>query len=103
MYSEFDDFEEILNEYAYSFCSMDSYDNIECYNEVNPDYKVNWQVDNTFKGKEQLVTPTLFDPYLYQMSEDGLAGFGYAAIPYSLGDPPISYRLSIDSSLHSVT
>ncbi len=103
MYSDFDDFEEILNEYAYSFCSMDSYDNIECYNEVNPDYKVNWQVDNTFKGKEQLVTPTLFDPYLYQMSEDGLAGFGYAAIPYSLADPPISYRLSIDSSLHSVT
>ena len=82
---------------------MDDYSNIDCYYEVNPDYKVNWQVDNTFKGKEQLVTPTLFDPYLYQMSEDGLAGYGYAAIPYSLGDPPISYRLSIDSSLHSVT
>ena len=103
MYSEFDDFEEILNEYAYSFCALDSYDNIECYYEVNPDYTPSWQVDNTFKGKEQLVTPTLFDPYLYQMSEDGLAGFGYAAIPYSLADPPISYRLSIDSSLHSVT
>ena len=104
MYSEFDDFEEIINEYAYSFCSIDNYDNIQCYEDyVNPDYKVNWQVDNTFKGKEQLVTPTLFDPYLYQMTEEGMAGYGYAAIPYSLADPPISYRLSIDSSLHSAT
>ena len=104
MYSEFDDFEEILDEIAYSFCDpFDDYSNIDCYYEVNPDYSLSWQVDNTFKGKEQLVTPTLFDPYLYQMSEDGLAGYGYAAIPYSLGDPPISYRLSVDSSLHSVT
>ena len=105
MYSEFDDFEEIINELAYSFCDVTSnYSNIQCYADyVNPDYTVYWQVDNTFKGKEQLVTPTLFDPYLYQMSEDGMVGFGYAAIPYSLADPPISYRLSVDNSLHSVT
>ena len=105
IYSEFDNFDEILDEYAYSFCDMDitsDYSKIECYNEVNPDYKKSWELDNTFKGKDQLVAPTLFDPYLYQMSEEGMAGYGYAAIPYSLVSPPISYRLSVDGSVHSV-
>ena len=103
MRSEFDDFEEILDEYAYSFCDTDissDYANIECYSHVDPDYTPTWTLDTKFKGKEMLVTPTLFDPYLYQMNEDGVAGFGYAAIPYSLADEPISYVLTNDTAIH---
>ena len=101
MRSEFDNFDEILDEYAYSFCALDSYDNIECYHEVNPDYTPEWTLDTKFKGKDQLVAPTLFDPYLYQMGADGVAGYGYAAIPYSMANEPLYYRLSVDSSVHT--
>jgi len=103
MRSEFDDFEEILDEYAYSFCTIDDYSSIECYKNVNPDYTPEWTLDTKFTGKAQLVTPTLFEPYLYQLSEDGVAGYGYAAIPYSLADEPISYRLSNDTVTHYTT
>jgi len=102
MNSQFDNFGEITDEYAYSFCSMDDYSTISCYEDhVNPDYNMTWTLSNTFRGKDQLVTPTLFDPYLYQMSQDGVAGYGYAAIPYSLANEPISYTLSIDTMVYS--
>ena len=102
MNSQFDNFGEITDEYAYSFCAMDDYSTISCYEDhVNPDYNMTWTLSNTFRGKDQLVTPTLFDPYLYQMSQDGVAGYGYAAIPYSLANEPISYTLSIDTLVYS--
>jgi hypothetical protein len=103
MHSEFDNFGEICDEMVYSFCSgealVENYP-ISCYDHVSPDYTPTWTIDSKFSGKAQLVTPTLFEPYLYQMSEDGVAGFGYAAIPYSLADEPISYKLSNDTTVH---
>ena len=103
MRSEFDNFGEICDEMIYSFCSGEAFvDNypISCYDHVSPDYTPTWTIDTKFQGKAQLVTPTLFEPYLYQVSEDGVAGYGYAAIPYSLADEPIKYRLSNDTAIY---
>ena len=67
------------------------------------DYKKTWVFDSSFRGKDNIVRPQLFDPYLYQMDEDGSTGYGYAAIPYSLYNQPISYTTSLDPQVNKCT
>ena len=54
----------------------------------------NWTYDGPFRIQNNSVTPQLYTPYLYQLNENGLTGYGYAAIPYSVFDEPISYTTS---------
>ena len=68
----------------------------------NPGYsaKFNSRYDPTpifgpFTGRSNLTTPQLYEPYLYQMNENGQAGYGYAAVPYMLYNEPIWYRTSL--------
>ncbi|MBO4621239.1 MAG: carboxypeptidase regulatory-like domain-containing protein, partial [Paludibacteraceae bacterium] len=54
----------------------------------------NWTFDGPFRVQNNSVAPQLYTPYLYQLNENGLTGYGYAAIPYSVFDEPISYTTS---------
>jgi len=68
----------------------------------NPEYSIDIdsEYDPTptygpFTGRSNQTTPQLYEPYLYQMNENGLAGYGYAAVPYMLYNEPIWYRTSL--------
>ena len=65
------------------------------------DYEVNPQY-GPFTGHSNLSTPQLYDPYLYQVSESGAAGYGYAAVPYMLYNEPLWYRTSLMGATDTV-
>ena len=45
----------------------------------DPRYSMSWTWPN-FTGHNNSITPQLFDPYLYQLNQNGLVGYGYAAV-----------------------
>ncbi len=52
-----------------------------------------------FTNNNNIMTPQLYTPYIYQVNEGGPTGYGYAAIPYMTFNDPISYTTSIDPSV----
>ena len=76
----------------------------------NPDYTLDWGNNYTmrrsfnppFQGQSNLVAPQLYTPYLYQLNANGLTGFGYAAVPFSLFSEPLWYRTSLMGQKDSV-
>ena len=40
------------------------------------------------QGTETTITPQLYTPYLYTLNEKGVAGYGYAAVPYMVFQEP---------------
>ncbi|MBP5582678.1 MAG: hypothetical protein J6X43_01835, partial [Bacteroidales bacterium] len=49
-----------------------------------------------FVGQQQMMTPMLFDPYLYLVNDGGTAGYGYAGVPYSAFYEPTKYTTSLN-------
>ena len=43
-------------------------------------------------------TPELFTPYLYALDEDGVTGYGHAAVQFAVYQDPISYHTSLDAT-----
>ena len=56
-----------------------------------------------FKGADNVMTPQLYSPYIYQVNEGGPTGYGYAAIPYMLFNDPISYTTSLNSHSEKIS
>ena len=57
-----------------------------------------------YKGAGNEMMPQLFTPYLYQVNQSGMTGYGYAAIPYSTFYSTIGYTLPIqDTAFHKNT
>ena len=51
-----------------------------------------------FEGTVTTITPQLYTPYLYTLNEKGVAGYGYAAVPYMVFQEPVKYYNSFDPS-----
>lgn len=47
-----------------------------------------------FIGSNNTIRPQLYTPYLYTLNEKGVAGYGYAAVPYMVFQEPVSYYTS---------
>ena len=56
-----------------------------------------------FTGSQMVQTPQLYTPYIYQVGDDGPAGYGYAAVPYMLFQDPISYTTSLDNHSYNIS
>jgi len=61
------------------------------------DYTKNWTLKTNLTGINNMIDPQLMEPYFYAVKEDHKAGYGCAAIPYSLFYEPISYTTSLSS------
>ena len=48
------------------------------------------------QGTETTITPQLYTPYLYTLNEKGVAGYGYAAVPYMVFQEPKKYYTSFE-------
>lgn len=57
----------------------------------------------SFTGGQNLPTPQLYSPYLYMVGEEGVAGYGYAAVPYMTFQTPLSYTTSRSNSAVEVS
>ena len=68
----------------------------------DPRYSMSWTWPN-FTGHNNSITPQLFEPYLYQLNENGLVGYGYAAVSYTVFDEPVSYTTSLNPQPRSLT
>ena len=53
--------------------------------------------ESGFEGTVTTITPQLYTPYLYTLNEKGVAGYGYAAVPYMVFQEPVKYYNSFDS------
>lgn len=49
-----------------------------------------------FVGSNNTIRPQLYTPYLYTLNEKGVAGYGYAAVPYMVFQEPVSYYTSFN-------
>ena len=49
-----------------------------------------------FIGLNNTIRPQLYTPYLYTLNEKGVAGYGYAAVPYMVFQEPVSYYTSFN-------
>ena len=49
-----------------------------------------------FIGSNNTIRPQLYTPYLYTLNEKGVAGYGYAAVPYMVFQEPVSYYTSFN-------
>ena len=49
-----------------------------------------------FIGSNNTIRPQLYNPYLYTLNEKGVAGYGYAAVPYMVFQEPVSYYTSFN-------
>ena len=56
-----------------------------------------------FVGANNMMTPQLYTPYIYQVNEGGPTGYGYAAIPYMTFNDPVSYTTSLSSQVESLS
>ena len=100
LYSEFGNVSEIID-LMFEYLQKDLY-NPDDYFVIDPGYKKDWKYEG-FHGRDPMTTPQLFSPYLYQMNEKGVAGYGYAAVPYSLSFEPIYYTTSLDTARQKTT
>ena len=50
-----------------------------------------------FSGRENMLTPQLYEPYLYQVDESGMTGFGYAGVVYTTFYSTLGYTTSINT------
>jgi len=69
------------------------------YRYDKPVYDLSWTYDGPFKGNNNSLTPQLNSPFLYQLNEKGMTGYGYAAVSYALYDAPVSYTTSYDATV----
>ncbi|MBR1808546.1 MAG: hypothetical protein IJ776_04075 [Paludibacteraceae bacterium] len=56
-----------------------------------------------FMGANNMMTPQLYTPYIYQVNEGGPTGYGYAAIPYMTFNDPVSYTTSLSSQVENIS
>ena len=56
-----------------------------------------------FVGANNMMTPQLYTPYIYQVNEGGPTGYGYAAIPYMTFNDPVSYTTSLSSQVENIS
>ncbi len=61
-------------------------------------FSENWTQTITGFSGGQMLSPILMSPYMYMVNDKGLAGYGYAGIPYALFYKPISYSTSLDNT-----
>ena len=60
------------------------------------DNHLHWfNLEGEYNGKTGPQSPELFEPYLCTIKEDGVAGYGQAAIPYVTYRTPLSYVTSL--------
>ena len=65
----------------------------------NNNYTEDWILAEDLQGANNAIKPQLYDPYFYGVSDEGKAGYGYAAVPYMVFEEPISYTTSLDNSV----
>ena len=65
----------------------------------NNNYTEDWILAEDLQGANNAIKPQLYDPYFYGVSDEGKAGYGYAAVPYMVFDEPISYTTSLDDAV----
>ena len=58
-------------------------------------YTFDWDLATGLIGQSSQQQPELFDPYFYGVADQGIAGYGYAAVPYVTYSEPISYTTSL--------
>ncbi len=64
----------------------------------NSNYVYDWTLCTGLVGQESQTPPELYDPYFYGVVDQGIAGYGYAAIPYMVYNEPISYYTSLNAN-----
>ena len=60
-------------------------------------YHFVWVLAEDIRGDSTIMQPQLSDPYFYAVNENGITGFGLAAIPYMVFNDPKEYRTSLDT------
>ncbi|MBQ2171419.1 MAG: hypothetical protein II448_06765, partial [Paludibacteraceae bacterium] len=60
-------------------------------------YTFDWDLATGLVGQSTQQQPELFDPYFYGVADQGIAGYGYAAVPYVTYTEPISYTTSLSN------
>ena len=65
-----------------------------CYYEDS--YYKKWWPNNEKQNVSFPQTPELFTPYLYAIDGDGAAGYGNAAVQYTVFQDPVSYHTSLN-------
>lgn len=61
-------------------------------------YNYSWTLASNLTCKTNTISPQLYTPYLYTFNEKGVAGYGYAAVPYMVFQDPVSYYTSFNPS-----
>ena len=70
-----------------------------CDNCGGDSHHIHWiPLDGEYKGGKGLQSPELFDPYLFTLNENGVAGYGKAAIPFVSYQKPIKYITSFSAA-----
>ena len=59
--------------------------------------------NSTFIGSNNIMTPQLYTPYIYQVNDNGPTGYGYAAVPYMVFNDPVSYTTSLSSQVEQIS
>ena len=59
-------------------------------------YNYSWTLARNLTCKTNTISPQLYTPYLYTFNEKGVAGYGYAAVPYMVFQDPVSYYISFN-------
>ena len=57
-------------------------------------YNYTWTLQKDLTYQDNAIAPQLHTPYLYTLNEKGVAGYGYAAVPYMVFQDPVSYYTS---------
>ncbi len=62
---------------------------------------VNYEKDfsgfgDNFRSNDNIMDPQLYNPYLYTLNEEGVAGYGYAAVPFVTFQETYSYKTSFE-------
>ena len=60
-------------------------------------YESFWWAHDDVQNVLSPETPQLFTPYLYALDDDGVTGYGNAAVQYVVTQDPVSYHTSLDS------
>lgn len=59
-------------------------------------YESFWWAHDDVQNVLSPETPQLFTPYLYALDDDGVTGYGNAAVQYVVTQDPVSYHTSLD-------
>ena len=61
-------------------------------------YHKNWTLVTNASGRNNLISAQLLDPFFYAVNESGVAGYGCAAVPYTLFYEPVEYHTSFNAN-----